>query len=71
MNRMEEKKKLIQHNITYKKFKIKIFLKKKKRKRTWLTAIRNFDMYIYIYILLKCHQRRNYQINGDIYSSLG
>ena len=28
-----EKKKLIQHNVTYKKFKIKIFLKKKERER--------------------------------------
>ena len=58
----KEKKELIQHNVTYKKLKIK---KKKKRKRTWLIAIRNFDIYIYIYI--KCHQRRNYQINRDIY----
>ena len=35
----------------------------------WLIAIRHFDIYIYIYI--KCHQRRNYQINGDIYYFLG
>ena len=33
----------------------------------WLIAIRNFDIYIYIYIYFKCYQRRNYQINGDIY----
>ena len=39
-----KKKKLIQHNVTYKKLKIK----KKKRKRTWLIAIKNFDIYIYI-----------------------
>ena len=48
MNRMKKKKReLIQHNITYKKLKIL----KKERKRTWLIAIRNFDIYIYI----KCH----------------
>ena len=34
----------------------------------WLIAIRNFDIYIYIYI--KYHQRKNYQINGDIYCFL-
>ena len=39
----EEKKKLIQHNVTYKKIlKNKI----KKRKRTWLIAIRNFNIYL-------------------------
>ena len=45
MNRVKKKRKkeLIQHNVTYKKLKIK----KKKRKRTWLIAIRNFDIYIY------------------------
>ena len=41
------------------------FWKKRERKRTWLIAIRNFDTYIY-----KCHQRRNYQINRDIYCFL-
>ena len=46
MNRMKKKKKeLIQHSVTYKKLKIL----KKERKRTWLIAIRNFDIYIYIY----------------------
>ena len=46
---MKKKKKLIQHNVTYKKIlKNKI----KKRKRTWLIAIRNFDIYIYIYIFI-------------------
>ena len=55
MNRMKKKKKkkkeeeeLIQHNVTYKKL---INKKKKDRKRTWLIAIRNFDIYIYIYIV--------------------
>ena len=64
----KEKKELIQHNVTYKKLKIKKKLKKERereRKRTWLIVIRNFDIYF-----LKCHQRRNYQINGDIYSFL-
>ena len=48
MNRIKKKKKkeLIQHNVTYKKLKIK----KRERKSTWLIAIRNFDIYIYIYI---------------------
>ena len=65
MNRMKKKEReLIQHNITYKKLKIL----KKERKRTWLIAIRNFD--IYIYIFFKCHQRKNYQINEDIYCFL-
>ena len=52
MNRMKKKKKeLIQHNVTYKK--LKFFKKnfKKERKRMQLIAIRNFDIYIYIYIL--------------------
>ena len=35
----------------------------------WLIALRNFDIYIYIYI--KCHQHRNYQINRDIYYFFG
>ena len=69
MNRMKKrrkkKKELIQHSVTYKKLKIL----KKERKRTWLIDIRNFDIYIYIYI--KCYQHRNYQINGDIYCFLG
>ena len=45
MNRMKKKKKkLIQHNVTYKKQKnTKI---KNERKRTWLIVIRNFDIYI-------------------------
>ena len=48
MNRIKKRKKkeLIQHSVTYKKLKIL----KKERKRTWLIAIRNFDIYIYIYI---------------------
>ena len=67
MNRIgkkRKKKELITHNVTYKKLKIK-----KKRKRTWLIAIRNLYIYIYIYVF-KCHQRRNYQINRDIYCFL-
>ena len=71
MNRIKKKKKLIQHNVTYKKFLKK---KERERKRTWLIAIRNFDIYkyiyIYIYIFFKCHQRKNYQNNGDIYCFL-
>ena len=43
---------------------------KKERKRTWLIGIRNFEIYIYIYIF-KCHQRKNYQINEDIYCFFG
>ena len=50
MIRMKKKKELIQHNVTYKK--LKFFFKnfKKERKRMQLIAIRNFDIYIYIYI---------------------
>ena len=61
----KEKKKKSWFNIT---LHIKIKKKKKDIKRMWLLAIRNFDIYIYIYI--KWHQRRNYQINGDIYGLL-
>ena len=31
---------------------------------------KNFEIYIYIYIF-KCHQRKNYQINEDIYCFFG
>ena len=54
MNRMNEKRKrkkeLIQHNVTYKKLKIKERERERERERekTWLIAIRNFDIYIYI-----------------------
>ena len=54
---MKKKKELIQHNVTYKKFKIIFFKKKKKeKKRTWLIAIRNVDIYIYTVSWdKKCH----------------
>ena len=42
---------------------------KKERKRTWLIGIKILR-YIYIYIF-KCHQRKNYQINEDIYCFFG
>ena len=29
----------------------------------WLIAIRKYDRFVFF----KCHQRRNYQINGGIY----
>ena len=57
----KKKKELIQHNVTYKKFKIY----KKREKENVVDSYKEF-WYIYIYIYI-CHQRRNYQINGDIY----
>ena len=52
---------------------MKVIIIKKKFKREKENMVDSYKefWYIYIYIYFKCHQRKNYQINGDIYYFLG